>query len=245
MASEMVDMQLHSGKPGVQEINPIVKKMGIAMLVLQGVMFCMLLAVCIVAGQTQSKIAQKLPIIEEILDNYAVAAKFFHSSMPDVTQRMLTSDKKAAMKAVNLMADKTFSVFNNNRVQGASEVAKISSMVRSWTSATGLMQVQDVCPAAGGSLCPTSGSAITDSDIISIPAYITDFLTKQADVAKWKNAGKLCSVFFQNLQSPNLAGSYQWSEDGVLKSETWDFNSAKSTFADIVQYCNLIAALPV
>ena len=135
--ADVVELQsLHVAKPAkesdVQEINPTLKKVAFAILALQGVLFFMLLAICVVAAKTQAsaadlqdRLATRLPIIEGILDNYADAARFIHSSMPDVATRLLTSDKLATVRAVNVLATKVYSAFNSNAaLSGASSVAQ-------------------------------------------------------------------------------------------------------------------------
>jgi hypothetical protein len=241
-------------KPGGEEINPTLKKMGIAILALQVVLFILLLVITVVAVNTQgraaelqNRLAERLPIIEGILDNYATAARFLHSSLPDVTKRMLTSDKMAAMKSVNVLADKVYSAFNDNSLSGSTDVARIASMVRSMTSGNGLQKVQDVCPA-GGSLCPTptaTAKDTLDSDIMAIPSYFVSFLAKQANVTEWRMAGRACSLLFNNMQTANLAGTYSWGPRASPQTDSWNFNDAKSTFSDIAKWCDSVAALPV
>lgn len=234
-----------------QEVNTL-KKVGFAILLLQGVLVVMLLVICIMAGNIQSnanalqdRVALKMPKVEGLIDSFSTVTKLFHSSVPDVAKRLLISDNQALAKAVSVAADKLYTAFNGNTasgLSGASSVAQIASLVRSVS--VGLGQIQDVCPAAGGQLCMPPSTEPVDSDILSVPAYLASFLTNQTNVAEWRLAGAACSKLFDNMRAPNLAATYYWGPAGAQQNASWDFNSAKPTFLDIKNYCDVIAALP-
>ena len=223
------------------------KKLAYAIIVLQSIIFFLLLAIVVVAAQTQStavdmqnRIASRLPVIEGIIDGFATMSKFLHSSMPDVTRRMLTSDKRAALRDVNVLADRVFSVFNSQTtLSGAETIAEIASLVRSVTAVFGV--IPDVCPAAGQPLCQTRRDDTLDSDIMAIPSYIVSHVQKQANVPEIRLAAQACSRFFNNLVAANLAGTYTFGQP--LRSSSWDFSSAKPTFSDIARWCTVIGTM--
>jgi hypothetical protein len=264
MTGRSADVEIDARKVNAFEMQPLqsmpptladmqnfntLKKLGCAILAVQCVLFFMLLAICVVAAQTQStaadvqnRIASRLPVIEGIIDGFSTASKFIHSSMPDVARRMLTSDKRAALNSANVLAERVYSSFNSQTtLSGAQTIAQIASLVRSVTAV--FRRISDVCPAGGQPLCAPRADNSLDSDIFAIPSYMVSYLQKQTNVDELRLAGQACSIFFNNMATTNLADSYKWGPVGAPMTDTWDFNTAKSVFVEIAGWCNVIGAM--
>jgi hypothetical protein len=158
--------------------------------------------------------------------------RILHGSIPRAINNLIQSDYGAISRNVTKLSRGIQDLFDTASDYNQLKVAQYSSLVTSVANKIGALRPQ---------FTPVPRPS-DDQGLVNMISYLTEWAAEQTAPKEIGPLASSCTIMLDSLLNIDWSGRYSWAKGYFWSS--WQANSAKSTAAQVYQYCDRISRLP-